>query len=177
MDILLNKAWSTYQNNFREKSKTHNFLKRNTLGNHNFLFLFKLIIQSILFDYEALIVPLFFTIKQQPWFGWENSLFSHSSYKFVLSTGCWAATNTWETNIWWLYIQWFNFIPECQGRTVECLVRMCCDIILVLHILTQTIEKIKENHLFCMKPTTIQKGFIVKVRKESIAVCKVENSE
>lgn len=104
-------------------------------------YFFKLIIQSILFYYEALIVPLFFRIKQQPWFGWENSLFSHSSYKFVLSTGCWAATNTWETNIWWLYIHWFNSIPECQGRTVECLVRMCCDIILVLHILTQTIEK------------------------------------
>lgn len=38
-------------------------------------------------------------------------------------------------------------------------------------------RKLKEKHLFCMKPTTIEKSFIVKIREEPIDFCKGENSE
>lgn len=57
---------------------------------------------------------------------------------------------------------------------MESSVRMYCDIILALHILTQTVAKFKENHLFCMKSTTTEKSFIVKIREEPIAICKGE---
>lgn len=174
MDILLNKVWSTYQNNFTEKSKTHNYLKRNTLGNLNFLFLFILIIQSILFDYEALIVPLIFRIKQQPWFGWENSLFLPSSYKFVFSSGCWAETNTWESTIWWLYREWFNSMTRKHSGVFakNVLWYNTC----FAYPNTDWRKKSKKI-TFRMKPTTIQKSFKVKIREKSIVICRGGNSE
>lgn len=85
LDTFLNKAWSTYQNNLREKVKAITSWKGILWAITTYDFFLNSLFNLFFLIVKPLIVPFIFRIKQQHWFGWEDFLFP-LSYKFVLST-------------------------------------------------------------------------------------------